>query len=308
MAQHDYVIDNQASAAARADMNNLFQAIASQNSGATAPATTYANMIWYDTSTDLLKIRNEANSGWITVGTVDQTNNVFNPNFLPATQVEAEAGTNNTKGMTALRVAQAIAALSPAFASGVNIQAFTATGTYTPTTGYKWGIAFVTGGGGGGNGASSGMNNGQGGGGAGGTAINVLNLTTLGAVSATIGAGGTAGSTSGGAGGTGGSSILSTLTGVGGSGGGAPTGGAGGTPTGGIMNIVGGQGMDGLPSGDQQVSGGGGGSFWGSGAKRSTNVGVTGQVYGSGASGAAGGASRLGGVGKSGVIMIMEFK
>lgn len=77
MAQHDYVIDNQASASARADLNSLFQAIASQNSGATAPTTTYANMIWYDTANDLLKMRNEANSAWITLGTLDQALNTF---------------------------------------------------------------------------------------------------------------------------------------------------------------------------------------------------------------------------------------
>ena len=110
MAQHDYVIDNQSSSGARTDLNNLFQAIASLNSGATAPSTTVANMIWYDTANDLLKMRNEANSGWITLGTVDQTNNVFNPNFLPATQAEAEAGTDNVKGMTPLRVSQEITA------------------------------------------------------------------------------------------------------------------------------------------------------------------------------------------------------
>jgi hypothetical protein len=110
MAQHDYVIDNQSAPAARTDINNVLQAIVSQNSGATAPSTTVANMIWYDTSTDLLKMRNEANSAFITLGTVDQTNNVFNPNFLPATQAEAEAGTDNVKGMTPLRVSQEITA------------------------------------------------------------------------------------------------------------------------------------------------------------------------------------------------------
>jgi hypothetical protein len=110
MAQHDYVINNQSAPNARSDINNVLQAILTQNSGATAPTTLVANMIWYDTSTDLLKIRNEANSGWITLGTVDQTNNVFNPNFLPATQAEAEAGTDNLKGMTPLRVSQAITA------------------------------------------------------------------------------------------------------------------------------------------------------------------------------------------------------
>jgi hypothetical protein len=111
MAQHDYVIDNQSASAARTDINNVLQAIVSQNSGATAPSTTVANMIWYDTSTDLLKMRNEANSAFITLGTIDQTNNVFNPNFLPATQAEAEAGTNNVKGMTPLRVSQEITAM-----------------------------------------------------------------------------------------------------------------------------------------------------------------------------------------------------
>jgi hypothetical protein len=110
MAQHDYVIDNQSAPASRTDINNVLQAILTHNSGATAPSTTVANMMWYDTSTDLLKMRNEANSGWITLGTVDQTNNVFNPNFLPATQAEAEAGTDNVKGMTPLRVSQEITA------------------------------------------------------------------------------------------------------------------------------------------------------------------------------------------------------
>ena len=50
MAQHDYVIDNQSFPATRSDLNSLFQAIASCNSGATAPSTTYANQIWYDTA------------------------------------------------------------------------------------------------------------------------------------------------------------------------------------------------------------------------------------------------------------------
>lgn len=110
MAQHDYIIDNQTSASLRSDLNNALAAIVSQNSGATAPATTYANQFWYDTSTDTLKQRNENNTVWISLGTVDQTNNKFEPNQTFATQAEAEAGSNNTKAMTALRTAQAIAA------------------------------------------------------------------------------------------------------------------------------------------------------------------------------------------------------
>ena len=280
MAQHDYIIDNQLAPAFRSDLNSALAAIVSQNSGVTAPTTTYANMFWYDTTNDLLKMRNEANSGWITLGTVDQTNNVFNPNFLPATQAEAQAGTNNVKGMTALRVAQAIATLSPAFVSGVNIQVFTATGTYTPTSGYKWGIAFVTGGGGGG---SAGTGTTAGGGGGGGTAIGVLNLTSLGAVTATIGAGG-------GASASGGSSTLSTLTGGGGGAGGSTSAGTPGSGSGGSIGISGG-----YSAGETSV--GGGGSFWGSGGDRPS-------AYGTGGANGNGGNR----IGKDGVIMIMEFK
>lgn len=113
MAQHDYIIDNQTSANLRVDLNNALAAIVSQNSGATAPATTYANQFWYDTSTDTLKQRNESNTVWVSLGTVDQTNNKFEPNQTFATQAEAQAGTNNTKSMTALRTAQAITTLTP---------------------------------------------------------------------------------------------------------------------------------------------------------------------------------------------------
>lgn len=76
MSQHDYVLDNQAGAAFRADLNNALGAIVSQNSGATAPATTYAFMTWVDTSVtpNLLKMRNAANSGWITIGDVTAAN------------------------------------------------------------------------------------------------------------------------------------------------------------------------------------------------------------------------------------------
>jgi len=70
----DYTIDNATGAAVRTDLNNVFGAIATSNSGATEPTTTYAYMLWADTANTLLKIRNGANSAWITVGTLDATN------------------------------------------------------------------------------------------------------------------------------------------------------------------------------------------------------------------------------------------
>jgi hypothetical protein len=74
VATHDYVIANGTGAAVRSDLNDALAAIVSQNSSATAPATTYAYMWWADTTTGLLKIRNAANSGWVTLGTLASTN------------------------------------------------------------------------------------------------------------------------------------------------------------------------------------------------------------------------------------------
>lgn len=79
MSQHDFEIANQTSNAARTDINNALQALASSSSGTSAPGTTYANQLWYDTTNNYLKIRDEGNSTWITIGEVDQTNNRFNP-------------------------------------------------------------------------------------------------------------------------------------------------------------------------------------------------------------------------------------
>ena len=109
MAQHDYVIDNQTAPNFRADLNNALAAIVSTNSGSSEPSTTYANMMWYDTTANILKMRNEADDTWINLGTLDQVANTFAANILLASQAEAEAGTENTKAMTPLRVEQAIA-------------------------------------------------------------------------------------------------------------------------------------------------------------------------------------------------------
>jgi hypothetical protein len=67
MSQNDFNIANQGFPSFRSDLNSALQALASTSSGATAPATPYANQLWYDTANDLLKIRNEANSAWITL-------------------------------------------------------------------------------------------------------------------------------------------------------------------------------------------------------------------------------------------------
>jgi len=99
MSQHDFTIANQTASNARNDINSALQALASNNSGNTAPSTTYANMFWYETDTNKLKIRNEADTAWITLGEIDQTNSTFVPyvgNFkitrMSSTKIGFESG------------------------------------------------------------------------------------------------------------------------------------------------------------------------------------------------------------------------
>lgn len=91
MSQHDFNIANQTAPNFRADLNLALTALASLSSGGTAPSTTYANMLWYDTSANILKLRNEANSGWIDVGYLDQGVGAFR--ILDDTQVTNSSGT-----------------------------------------------------------------------------------------------------------------------------------------------------------------------------------------------------------------------
>jgi len=72
MAQHDYTIANQTFPATRTDLNNALSAIVSTNSGTTAPTSTYAYQLWYDTGNDELKMRNANDDAWITLFLFDQ--------------------------------------------------------------------------------------------------------------------------------------------------------------------------------------------------------------------------------------------
>lgn len=65
MSQHDYVIDDANGATFLGDLNDMAEAMATNNSGASEPATTYAYMWWPDTTSGWLKQRNAANSAWI---------------------------------------------------------------------------------------------------------------------------------------------------------------------------------------------------------------------------------------------------
>jgi hypothetical protein len=76
MAQADLNVANQSGAGFRADVNNQLLALGTLQSGASAPGTTYAYMLWADTSTSpaTLRQRNGANNAWIALGLLDTAN------------------------------------------------------------------------------------------------------------------------------------------------------------------------------------------------------------------------------------------
>src|SRR6056297_1534117 len=112
MSQNDFVIGNQSAPNFRADLNNALQALASLSSGSTAPSTTYANMLWYDTSNNILKMRSEADDAWIDLGTLNQSTNEFEvANLTELTQTQVEDDTDTTFGLVSGgRLGQAVAA------------------------------------------------------------------------------------------------------------------------------------------------------------------------------------------------------
>jgi hypothetical protein len=119
MATHDYVIDNQTAPNFRSDLNNALLAIVTQNSNATAPTTTYGNMIWYDSADNQLKKRNEANSDWVVLGTVDESTGTFTPSGTNGLTL----GVNSTLSVNSGTGVIATADTDGTFSSG----------TYTPT-------------------------------------------------------------------------------------------------------------------------------------------------------------------------------
>lgn len=73
MAQHDYVLDNQGFGAMRADMNLALAAIASGNSGNTAPPTVYPGLTWVDTSGTPWLVKQYNGTQWVTLYGINAT-------------------------------------------------------------------------------------------------------------------------------------------------------------------------------------------------------------------------------------------
>lgn len=74
MSQHDYDVANGSGSAVRADINAVLGAIASLNGGTSAPSVTFANMLWADLTNSVIKMRNAANTAWVTILNFDGSN------------------------------------------------------------------------------------------------------------------------------------------------------------------------------------------------------------------------------------------
>jgi hypothetical protein len=81
-------------------------------------------MFWYDTATNQLKKRNEANSAWITLGTIDESTSKFTPNSAlttagidPATLVVAAEGIAANNNDTTIPTSAAVKAYADSVGS-----------------------------------------------------------------------------------------------------------------------------------------------------------------------------------------------
>lgn len=143
MPQHDYVIDNQLFPATRTDWNSVLAAIVTNNSGTTAPATTYPYMDWIDTSSNpaVWRKRNGANNAWVTIGTCDTTNLGLATLLSPAltgtpTTPTASASTNTTQ-IASCAFVQSAMAVVPGWTNATLVNSWANNGGNYPSLRYR---------------------------------------------------------------------------------------------------------------------------------------------------------------------------
>lgn len=103
MSQHDMNIANQGFPAFRADLNSGLAALVSNNSGTSAPSTTFANQWWYDTTNNILKKRNADNDAWINVLTFNETTDALSAVSGLVIGTDVQAYSANTAFINAIQ-------------------------------------------------------------------------------------------------------------------------------------------------------------------------------------------------------------
>jgi hypothetical protein len=302
MAQADQTVQNNTFPVVRGDINSNLAALFSKSSGVSGPSTTAAYMDWVDISgaSAVWKLRNPADSSWISIATISGNSIAFE-GTLPS-----QTG-NSGKYLTTDGTNASWAAVT----SGGQLlrapQILTSGTSYTtPANCTKIYVEAVGGGGGGGGGlfyVGSGIG---GGGGSAGFAAKFFTVTASTSYTYAIGAGGNGGAIAG-VGGTGGSTTFTvgatTITATGGSGG------AGATTDGEGFPVSGGGGAGGTASNGDITRRGGPGYYGAGGGDSFFQVGAAVNV--AGASGGVGGGGGIGNVvgkaGGSGMIRIWEY-
>lgn len=79
MSQATMFLGNVDFPAARIALNDNFEALATLSSGATAPSTTFSGMLWHDTTANVLKLRNDSDTAWISLFAIDQGGGLAKP-------------------------------------------------------------------------------------------------------------------------------------------------------------------------------------------------------------------------------------
>ena len=139
----DYNLANQVGSTFRTELNAVLGDIQSLNSGSSDPTTTVAYKIWVDTSTNLLKIRNSANNGWLVLGSL--TDAAHTNNFGLATKASPDftgtvdsAGDIVMGGTGALKLPSGTTAQRPTAATG-QIRFNSTTTSFEGYNGSAWG-------------------------------------------------------------------------------------------------------------------------------------------------------------------------
>ena len=139
----DYNLANQVGSSFRAELNTVLGDVQSLNSGSSDPTTTVAYKIWVDTSTNLLKIRNSSNNGWLVLGSL--TDAAHTNNFGLATKADPDftgtvdsAGDIVMAGTGALKLPTGTSSNRPTAATG-QIRFNTQTTEFEGYNGSAWG-------------------------------------------------------------------------------------------------------------------------------------------------------------------------